>query len=80
MNLATQYADTVHETEKFVEFYQSLDPKVYEDMSVITEFSDEQAAIARVVYQTREEGGLEVPKDAAIFDVACGTGMLGRLL
>ena len=32
------------------------------------------------MYQSVAEGGLEIPKDATIFDVACGTGMLGRLL
>lgn len=57
-----------------------MDPKVYEDMSRITEFSDEQEKIAQAVYQSVEEGGLATPKDALIFDVACGTGMFGRLL
>ena len=57
-----------------------MDPKIYEDMSKITEFSDEQEAIAKAVYQTKAEGGLEMPKDCAILDVACGTGMFGRLL
>lgn len=57
-----------------------MDPKVYEDMSKITEFSDEQEAIAKAVYLPKEEGGLDAPKDSAILDVACGTGMFGRLL
>ena len=57
-----------------------MDPKVYEDMSRITEFSDEQEAIAKVIYQSKAEEGLELSKDVAILDVACGTGMFGRLL
>ena len=57
-----------------------MDPKVYEDMSTITEFSEEQAVIAKAVYQSKQEGGMHIPKDANILDVACGTGMFGRLL
>ena len=49
-------------------------------MSKITEFSDEQEAIARAVYEPKSAEGLEMPKDSAILDVACGTGMFARLL
>jgi ubiquinone/menaquinone biosynthesis C-methylase UbiE len=80
LNLAVQYAENKHETAAFINFYENLDPKVYEDMSKITEFSDEQEAIAKAIYQTKAEGGLELPKDVTILDVACGTGMFGRLL
>ena len=80
LDLAVKYAENKHETQAFVEFYDKMDPKVYEDMSRITEFSDEQEAIAKAIYQTKEEHGLELPKDVAILDVACGTGMFGRLL
>ena len=80
LNLAVQYADNPHVTEEFIKFYDRIDPKVYEDMSSITEFSHEQAHLAKAVYESKSEGGLETPKDAAIFDVACGTGMFGRLL
>jgi ubiquinone/menaquinone biosynthesis C-methylase UbiE len=80
LDLAAKYAATTHETAEFVKFYETMDPKVYEDMSSITEFSDEQAVIAKAVYQSAEEGGLNAPRDSAILDVACGTGMFGRLL
>ena len=80
MELAVRYADNPHNTADFIKFYESMDPKVYEDMSTITEFSDEQEHLAKAVYEPRESGALEMPKDCAIFDVACGTGMLGRLL
>ena len=80
LDLAVQYAGTTHVTEEFVKFYNTMDPKVYEDMSRITEFSDEQEVIAKAVYQSKEEGGLATATDAPIFDVACGTGMFGRLL
>ena len=80
LDLAAKYAATTHETSEFVKFYETMDPKVYEDMSSITEFSDEQEVIAKAVYQSAEEGGLNTPRDAAILDVACGTGMFGRLL
>ena len=80
MDLAAKYAATTHETAEFVKFYETMDPKVYEDMSSITEFSDEQEVIAKAVYQTNDEGGLNAPRDCALLDVACGTGMFGRLL
>lgn len=80
MELANKYADNPHNTPDFIKFYNQLDPKVYEDMSTITEFSDEQEHLARSVYEPKDSGALEMPKDAAIFDVACGTGMLGRIL
>ena len=80
LDLAVQYANNTHETKSFIEFYNKMDPKVYEDMSQITEFSDEQEALAKAVYMSQEEGGLATPKDAAILDVACGTGMFARLL
>ena len=80
MDLAGKYADNPHNTADFIKFYESIDPKVYEDMSRITEFSDEQEHLAKSVYESKEAGALETPKDAAIFDVACGTGMLGKLL
>jgi SAM-dependent methyltransferase len=41
LDLAVQYAENKHETASFINFYQNLDPHVYEDMSKITEFSDE---------------------------------------
>lgn len=75
MDLAVKYADNPHVTDEFIKFYNTMDPKVYEDMSTITEFSYEQEHLAKSVYE-----GLQSAKDAAIFDVACGTGMLGRLL
>jgi len=50
MLLATNYANLTHETEQFVQFYNSMDPKAYEDCMTIVEFSDEQEAMAKVVY------------------------------
>jgi hypothetical protein len=41
LDLAVQYAENPQETAAFINFYDNLDPKVYEDMSKITEFSDE---------------------------------------
>ncbi len=50
LDLATKYANTSHETTDFINFYNSADPKLYEDMCKVIEFSDEQEALAKVVY------------------------------
>ena len=80
MALASQYADTVHETPEFIKFYNSIDPKVYDDMVAVIEFTDEQQALAKLVYEPTEKEGLAVPIDSAVLDVACGTGAIGRIL
>ena len=52
LDLATKYANTVHETSDFIDFYNSVDPKVYEDMCKVIEFSDEQEHMAKAIYSS----------------------------
>lgn len=33
-----------------------------------------------MISKPKAEGGLEVPSDAKIYDLGCGSGMLGKLL
>ena len=80
MECATKYANTAHETPDFINFYNSTDPKLYEDMCMVIEFSDEQLAMKEIVKKGNEDGGISCPHDAAILDVGCGTGMFGKLL
>jgi hypothetical protein len=50
MKAADLYANTVHETEDFIKYYNSIDPKDYDAMVTVIEFSDEQEKMAKVVY------------------------------
>ena len=61
------------------DYYDKMDPKVYDEMLRVINFT-EPTHIAEKVYKPLEEEGLAVPRDAAIYDMGCGTGLIGELL
>lgn len=56
-----------------------MEPEVYNKMLEVVNFS-EKDEIAKKVHLPADQGGLGVPKDAAVFDAGCGTGEIGRML
>mmetsp|Transcript_15076 Transcript_15076/g.10557 ORF Transcript_15076/g.10557 Transcript_15076/m.10557 type:complete len:115 (-) Transcript_15076:338-682(-) len=68
--------DNIEETGKY---YDSIEPEVYEEMMKIIG-CDDFAHVARMVYESQAQGGLEVPKTANIIEFGCGTGSIGKIM
>ena len=64
-------------------YYGSIDVKVYDEFVASIDFQDPvhlTQIISEAESQELQYGLLNLPKDAAIFDMAHGTGSMGRLL
>lgn len=76
--------ETDHPTQENVEvFYDGLDPAAYDQMNVNIN-SIEHYKIVEAVSEPRSDGEsfgyLNLDKEARIFDVGAGTGILGKCL
>ena len=77
--LAEKFKDMPHETVAMSEFYNQMDPADYEAMLIAINYT-ELGQIADIIHKPQADGGLSLPLDIKIYDVGCGTGMLGKLL
>lgn len=68
-----------YSAEKINDFYNEMGSHGYDQWAKVVNFT-EPYEIIRQVYQTEEEGGLNLSKDAALLDVGAGTGIIGRNL
>ena len=56
------------------EYYDGIEPDLYDEFIVIINFIAEPYAIAEVFTE------MSLPKESKVFDVGCGTGLMGKLL
>jgi SAM-dependent methyltransferase len=64
---------------KINEFYNTMGADGYDQWAKVVNFT-EPFEIINQVSHSREEGGLEMPKDTALLDVGAGTGIIGNNL
>jgi 2-polyprenyl-3-methyl-5-hydroxy-6-metoxy-1,4-benzoquinol methylase len=76
--LANQIARTAGDPVATNKVYEECDPKAYDFYCKLVNYSDEQEVVGKAIYSN--ENGLNVPKDAAIHDAGCGTGLIGKIL
>ena len=77
--LAETFKGMPHETVAMSQFYNQMDTADYEAMLVAINYT-ELGQIADIITRPESEGGLGIPLDAKIYDVGCGSGMIGKLL
>lgn len=65
--------------EKTADLYKSDYVEIYDEVMRILNYN-EPYVIRDVVSGPKEEGMLEIPRDAKVLDIGCGTGRMGRLL
>ena len=59
--------------------YDKMDPEEYEAMLKAINFT-EPDFICKCIYNSQEKGGLALSKDSCIYDMGCGTGIIGVAL
>ena len=61
---------------KMGEFYDNMDPEVYNDLLELINFTEKN----EIVSQVYSPEGLALTKDSLILDVGCGTGKIAEML
>lgn len=61
---------------KMGEFYDNMDPEVYNDLLELINFTEKNEIVSQV-YSAEE---LALPKDIQVLDVGCGTGKIAEML
>lgn len=73
--LLANYGDNFPDATKMGDYYDQIDPGMYDDFIVKINFVVEPNAIAKMLIEE-----LAPPKETKILDVGCGTGLMGKLL